>query len=227
MFNGCYSLHGIDISGLTLVTNSYYMFNQCYNLQRADGLHMPLSTNASNMFSNCNSLRIIDASGMASVTDASSMFSNCNDLISADITGMVAVTNASSMFANNYCLSVVIGLSTLGSAAVSTDCATMFDSDEPMHSLDISGCKVTRFSCKGSSGKLNNISSLTLNPQSTFSNASAPQIDISYCSLDNTQLDTIFTSLPTVVNKTIKILGCTGAGTCTKSIATSKGWVVT
>lgn len=44
-------------------------------------------------------------------------------------------------------------------------------------------------------------------------------------SLTNTAIDTIFTALPTK-SGTINIADCPGAGTCTQSIATDKGWAV-
>ena len=47
-----------------------------------------------------------------------------------------------------------------------------------------------------------------------------------YCSLDATELNRIFTALPTVTGKTIYIKGNPGTATCNKTIATGKGWTV-
>ena len=47
-----------------------------------------------------------------------------------------------------------------------------------------------------------------------------------YCTLDATELDRIFTALPTVVGKTIYIKGNPGVAGCTPAIATAKGWTV-
>ena len=44
--------------------------------------------------------------------------------------------------------------------------------------------------------------------------------------LQDTEIDEIFTALPTVVGKTITVSGTPGAATCTPAIATGKGWTV-
>jgi len=56
---------------------------------------------------------------------------------------------------------------------------------------------------------------------------SAPQVDVSYCSLAATDLDLLFGDLPVLTGKTIKITGNPGVAGCTQSIATLKGWAVT
>ena len=44
--------------------------------------------------------------------------------------------------------------------------------------------------------------------------------------LQDTEIDEIFTDLPTVSGKTITVSGTPGAATCTPAIATAKGWTV-
>lgn len=48
-----------------------------------------------------------------------------------------------------------------------------------------------------------------------------------YCTMDSTELNRIFTALPTVTSKTIDVRGNPGYDTCDPSIATAKGWTVT
>jgi hypothetical protein len=60
----------------------------------------------------------------------------------------------------------------------------------------------------------------------TMSNAKV-SIDYNNCNLSATALDAIYTALPTVSAKTIKITSNWGAATDTPSIATAKGWTVT
>jgi hypothetical protein len=55
----------------------------------------------------------------------------------------------------------------------------------------------------------------------------SPQVNVSYTSLGTAALDQLFTDLPTITAKTINITGTPGAATCTRSIATAKGWTVT
>ena len=51
------------------------------------------------------------------------------------------------------------------------------------------------------------------------------QIEISGW-FDATWLNAMFTALPTVTSKTIDVRYCDGYATCTKTIATAKGWTV-
>ncbi|MFV0269884.1 MAG: hypothetical protein ACK5HT_22425, partial [Draconibacterium sp.] len=53
-------------------------------------------------------------------------------------------------------------------------------------------------------------------------------ITLSYNQMDATELDRIFTALPTVTgSETSTVTGNPGAATCTPSIAEAKGWTVT
>jgi hypothetical protein len=60
---------------------------------------------------------------------------------------------------------------------------------------------------------------------STFADTNSPQIQL-VAELDSTELDRIFTVLPTVTSKTIRVSDCPGYASCTPSIATAKGWTV-
>ena len=60
---------------------------------------------------------------------------------------------------------------------------------------------------------------------SDWSHTSAPQLSIS-AAIDATEIDRIFTALPTVTGKTIDVRYSTGYAGCTPSIATAKGWTV-
>lgn len=54
---------------------------------------------------------------------------------------------------------------------------------------------------------------------------SAPQLTL-YGNMNATELNRIFTALPTVTGKTIDVRGNPGYSTCNKTIATAKGWTV-
>jgi len=84
------------------------------------------------------------------------------------------------------------------------------------------------FGMNGSSGAgiIKTTSIRLTNPGSTFT-GSSPQINISYTSLNAAALDLLFGDLPTLTGKYINITGCPGASTCTRSIATAKGWSIT
>ena len=226
MFSNCYSLQNIDISSMVSVTNASSMFSNCRNLQSVNISSMVSVIDTSSMFSNCYNLLNIDISSMVSVTNASSMFNSCYNLLNIDISSMVSVTNASSMFNSCYNLSSLITTNfALNSSSIIA--TTMFDYCEQLTSINLSNAKVSKLGLKGTSGKLNKVATLIFHASSTFSDATAPQLDLQYTALTAAQLDTIFTSLPTVTSKTVNITGSTGAATCTRTIATGKGWTVT
>ena len=79
----------------------------------------------------------------------------------------------------------------------------------------------------GISGALLKVSSIRLTAAGSTYTGTSPQVDVSYTSLSASSLNTLFGDLPTVSGKTINITGASGAATCTKSIATGKGWTVT
>jgi hypothetical protein len=114
----------------------------------------------------------------------------------------------------------------LGSRTSNCNMDGTFDSMEQFAGVLPIYAKLTKFTAKGTSSAPNKVTSIRLyNATSPFSGTS-PQIDVQYCDLSESALNTLFGDLPTVSGKTIKITGCTGAGTCDTSIATAKGWTV-
>ena len=114
----------------------------------------------------------------------------------------------------------------LGSRTSNCTMDGTFDSMEQFAGVLPIYAKLTKFTAKGTSSAPNKVTSIRLyNATSPFSGTS-PQIDVQYCDLSESSLNTLFGDLPTVSGKTIKITGCTGAGTCNTSIATAKGWTV-
>ena len=64
-----------------------------------------------------------------------------------------------------------------------------------------------------------NLSKFGMAPKYTFS--------VANCKLSATQLNAIYTALPTVTSQTITVTGNYGTTSDTPSIATAKGWTVT
>ena len=94
-------------------------------------------------------------------------------------------------------------------------------------SLDFT-CKFSTFIFNGTATKTMALNSLRLRNSGSGQYAgSSPHINVSYTSLGTAALNQLFTDLPTIVSKTINITGTPGAATCTRSIATAKGWTVT
>lgn len=99
--------------------------------------------------------------------------------------------------------------------------------------LDASaGTGITKIGCYGNSTYfMTGFKGLRVSNQAPFSNATPPQINVSYTGMDRTALVQLFNDLPTVSSgQIINITGCTGASSLTDdevSIATNKGWTVT
>ena len=249
MFCGCNSLQDIDISKLTAITIANQMFASCYGLKTITVGTKPSLSNATYMFSGCRNLLAIDISGLTGITDAtqmfnscyllqsvtfgslsslittSQMFQNCFSLKSININTMTAVTTATGMFQFCYGLQSVTSTN-FSSAAASLSAVNMFMYCEQLININLSNAKLTTFGAYGSSGYLDKLQTFVCSSLSTFSGSSY-HINLTYCTLTAAQLNTIFTSLPTVTSKTIAITGCTGAASCTRTIATAKGWTVT
>ena len=228
MFSFCYLLQSVDMSDSVLIQDTTNMFYNCNALQTVNiGIVSPLYT-AISMFESCSSLRSVTIGGMPNLEYADRMFYGCVSLISVDIDSMVWVYYATSMFGSCFALQHVTSHN-FSSSAPTLTAATMFYGCEQLTDIDLSGAKVLTLSASGQGASiLNKLATLVVHPSSTFGSTINPQLDLRYTTLTGAQLDAIFTALPTVpVGKYIYITGSTGAATCTRSIATAKGWGVT
>jgi len=88
--------------------------------------------------------------------------------------------------------------------------------------------KASRLFIRGDTlGRNTAIKSIDINWAGSLFTATSPQVYITENMLDATELNRIFTALPTLVGKTINVKGNPGAATCDPTIATAKGWTVT
>jgi hypothetical protein len=148
----------------------------------------------------------------------------------------------SSLFGGNVSLKTV---KYTGTVTTAEDHGTdMFYQCEQIDTLNFSGVKTTRFAFYGQTGKVNKLGSngnlagdsipIRLNwASSTFSNATAPQLNLSYNSIDSTKMQKIFRCLPTVgaAGSNTKRITITGnpnpqVSAGSTAIATGKGWQV-
>ena len=210
MFSGCYSLQSITLPPMPLLTTASSMFSGCYALQSLTLPPMPLLTTATYMFNACFSLQSITLPPMPLLTNATSMFQNCYALQSITLPPMPLLTTATSMFNSCYSLYTPTNLSLVGSSAASMQGDGMFTSCEQMTAISMPNTIVTVLNCAGTSGKPNKLATLAFSPSSTFAYATPPQLDISYCTLTAAQINTIFSSLPNNLAKTVNITGDTG-----------------
>jgi len=147
------------------------------------------------------------------------------------------------VFQNCYSLRSIIYTGTITTAE--DHGANTLSSCEQIPTLNWPGFKTTRFSIQGASGKLNKLGSagniasdsipIRLDwANSTFASTTAPQLNLSYCSMDTTQMQKLFRCLPTVGapssnTKQVTVTGNTGSATLSqyaKDIAIAKGWQV-
>jgi hypothetical protein len=214
-FYGCYTISFITIpSGVESLGVS--SFKYCYSLY---GITLPSSllTILNDAFSTCYSLSIIIIpSGVTSIGY------NC--------------------FNTNVSLSSVTYTGTIATAEIHSD---ILKNCEQLKILNWPGLKTTRFGLYGVAGKINKLGSagniagdsipIRLDwANSTFASTTAPQLDLSYCSMDTTQMQKLFRCLPTVGapssnTKQVTVTGNTGSATLSqyaKDIAIAKGWQV-
>lgn len=79
----------------------------------------------------------------------------------------------------------------------------------------------------GSVGQRSLINYIDIDWTNSDYSGTSPQIDLRFNNLNVTELNRIFTALPSVSGKTISIIGNPGVSSCDTSIATIKGWSVT
>jgi len=131
------------------------------------------------------------------------------------------------MFYNCYSLRIINNLEYLGSQTSASDFTNFLRDAQAITGTLTIASKLSRIGIYGQSGHNLKCTGIRLTNGTSTWTGSSPQIDVSYCSLDATALNTLFGDLPTLSGKTIKITGNPGASTCDTSIATSKGWTVT
>jgi hypothetical protein len=233
MFQNCSSLQSITLpTSWGSVTNVDNMFIGCYSLQ---SVTLPTSwgsiTNVSNMFTGCSSLQSITLpTSWGSITNVSNMFQSCISLQSITLpTSWGSITNASYIFYECYAIQYNSGMQYLGSNASQCDFTNAFFLTQNIEGSLTFDSIMNKFTFAGTNGNKNHITGLTLtNANSSFS-GSSPQIDIAYNNLDNAALTDLANSLPKLSGKTIRITGCSGAGSGTQSydsIFTDKGWTI-
>jgi hypothetical protein len=207
----------LTITGSVKMTDSSNMFTGCAGLINMPNLDLAGVTNASAMFSNCYALRNVVPLNLPVCTNMSSMFASCYAMeIAPVITSTSTLVSIATMFSTCYSLVKIPNFNTNGVTSMSnvfTTCPNLIDAG----SLNASAVTtlVTPFSGTSSLSK----GALT-GTNLTHSYAS--------CRLSAAELNIIFTNLSAAgATKTITITANYGAATCTRTIATAKGWTVT
>lgn len=242
MFNGCNKLETVTFPAtMNLVTTMASAFSGCSNL---NSVTLPTSmsgltgTGFANAFQNCYNLITctLPATVAATISSFSSTFNGCTALktITLPTTQTTSLSTLVSTFVSCANLTTVNNSAflgnTLGNSAVAVDGSTMTTSCGQLTSLDFYP-KFSKLTLQGTATNRNNLTSLRLRNTATSGTVpwggSSPQIQLAYTNLSAAAIDQVFTDLTTVTSKTIDITGATGAATCTRTIATAKGWTVT
>ena len=231
MFINCQALDSIllPVSWGSL-TNANNMFQQCASLS---AIALPSSWGnlslVSGMFQNCYKLASFTLpSSWGSLTNTSWMFASCYSLsaITLPVSLGSSLSNAASMFNSCYNLKTINNYAFAGSNLVQAN-LTDFVKDCDFLQIAISnGSLLSNFGLGSTTTNKSKINSVRLtNPGSLFV-GNYPEIDVSYSDLSAAALNLLFGDLPALSGKTIKITGTTGAASCTRTIATAKGWAV-
>ena len=182
----------INVKGMT---DASYMFNDCYSLKSVDvsGFDTGSVTDMSYMFSECHSLTDLDVSGFdtGKVTNMSYMFNNgCGNVTELDVSGFDtgSVTNMSHMFNNGSLNGGVTKLNVSGFNTGSvTDMSYMFSGCKNVTELDVSGFdtgKVTDMS-----GMFNGCSNVTELDVSGFNTGSVTNMSYMFNNGSVTELN--------------------------------------
>jgi hypothetical protein len=206
-FSGCNVLNTVTLpTSMTALTTLSNTFINCWAITSIT-LPTTISTTATtwaNAFQNCYALKTVTlpTSVQNSLTTLTNLFSLCQSL--STINNLSSLTGTS----NKDATTGFIGTDSLTSVTFNASFSKL-----DMYGIVASPTGLTTLRLLGANA-------------SQYGGAS-PQINISYTSLGTAALNQVFTDLPTVTTKTINITGCPGAATCTRSIATTKGWTVT
>lgn len=251
MFQGCISLLAapfLDVSKATTMAN---LFNGCIKLESVQSNFSTtiLCTNLSNMFSGCRSLKNAPAfSDTNKVTTIAGLFNACTELLNAPMLDCSSIVNINSTFAScsklkwlpnyvfpmaitdaRYFISTATQLKSISNLTFSSTIANFQEFAFNAWSLR-SVPLINATPATNSNTAFNRCYNLVDVPNG-FMTGCKVNIDFRYCSLSATALNKIFTSLATIpstqaTKPTIYIRGNPGAGTCDKTIATNKNWIV-
>ncbi len=231
-FANCRSLATLNLpSSWGNITSLMYTFQSCMSLRN---LTMPSSfgivQSCYGTFQDCQSLQnVVFPTSWGVVTETNNMFYGCFALTSVSLPATMSssITSHAGMFCQTANLSSVTYWNKLGHATNQIDFSDLITQTEAYSQAISIASRIFRIGINGVSGALLKVTSIRLTASGSTYGGSSPQVNVSYTSLAAAALNTLFGDLPTVTGKTINITGCPGAATCTRSIATGKGWTVT
>jgi len=247
----CYILTACTLpAALTKVTTVYQAFQNCYemttciypptmdacltlyathfNNKMLTSITFPTSMNAVTTAAQCLQGAIalttcVMPASMNAVTNLNAFLSSCNALVSCTPPLSLPVIADISSFINNSYLLAYFGPITFPATQVN---AGGIITDRLISSFNYPTLRCSALSINGSPLIGNLVTSINIDWANSLWGFNANPISFNYLNLSATELNRIFTALPTVTGKTINVQNCTGSATCTPVIATAKGWIV-
>jgi surface protein len=214
-FATCVSLTAIPLFNTASVTVMTSTFLGCRNLRGVPLLNTASVIDMTSMFNACRSLKSVPLLDTSSVITMTSMFQGCISLITVPLFNTISVTSMSSMFRDCTSLTTVPLFNTASVTATNNmfnGCSSL-SIIPPFNTAAVITTSLMFSTCPSlSQGRTNGL-----------------RYGISYssCKLSAAALNDIFTGLGTASGaQTITITSNPGTTTCTKTIATAKGWTV-
>lgn len=253
-FNGCYKLATLTLTTSMALCTAYNLaFANC---QMLTSVTIPSDSTGITTLEQCfiNSYKLTTVTlptVLNSLTTLSRTFEGCYKLTTVNLpTSLSALTTITGCVAGCRSL-ITLTLPTTLSAITGTmsnpflDCVSLATLSEctnwgtnqltistnynllALTSFDQSALRVAKLDLQGLNALVPNaLTYIDIDYANSSYGGAAPQLDFDYCNLDATELNRIFTALPTAA-KTISIIGNPGTATCDTSIATGKTWTVT
>lgn len=238
-FISCYSLDNVVLpSSLPALTTMATAFQSCYNLEN---ITMPTSapqlSTITQTFNSCYKLKSVvlpqDASKINSLANTFNVCYNITDITLPTYLPLVNDMNSAFYYCSN--LKTINNLPNIGSGVNSIDGGNAFYFTESIPDVSLNG-KFGRLVFQGyGTNSVSKLKSLRLfNPLSPWNVGSSPYLGITYCGLDASALNDLFTDLSTNGAGTgsprgIVISGNPGSFTVTRSatltIGSSTGFI--
>ena len=224
-FTHCYKLPSVVLPAtMNNVTTLMGTFSNCHSLT---SITLPTSmtalTSMEYTFANCHSLEtIILPATLNNLTSLNAAFIGCYKLTSITLpTSCTALNNISNLFFECNNLVTIPELASPGTNQINMTTVYRGLNAEV---FDQSSARTSKLSIGGVSADFPTIiNSIEIDwANSTYGGAS-PHIDLRWNNLDATEIDRIFTALPTAT-KIINVAGNPGSATCDTSIVTTKNW---
>lgn len=215
MFDSCDSLKEIPPSlGNVPCSSLSYAFAGCRSIKTIPPLNTSSATTVTYAFKGCNNLTSVNIS-FGNATSASYCFADCISLSDVTITSSGSVTDFSNCFSNCFNLERINDFSCASAINVTSIFNTCYSLvATPSLNWSTVTSITTPFNGCYNLSKINIVF-----PAVTFS--------IGNCRLSSTELNAVYTALPTATSKTITVGGNWGIAGDDPTIASSKGWTVT